>query len=166
MHCRENNNLMDYRFLAPLEEHTVEIQVRTLRLDDYEALIALWIRAGLPYEPSGRDSRASVSAQMMRDPDLFLGAFQENRLVGAVIGTFDGRKGWINRLAVDPREGRRGIAQSLIEEIENALEDRGARVIAVLVEAGNASSLGLFQKCGYTTHRDILYLTKRDSNQV
>ena len=144
----------------------MEIQVRSLRLDDYEALIALWIRAGLPYEPSGRDSRASVSAQMKHDPELFLGAFRENKLVGVVIGTFDGRKGWVNRLAVDPRERRKGIAESLIETVENALRDRGAHVMGVLVEADNAGSIGLFQNCGYVLRQNIRYLTKRDSGQV
>ena len=144
----------------------MELETRVLDADDYESLIALWIRTGLPYKPKGRDSRASITAQMKRDPELFMGAFRENRLVGAVIGTFEGRRGWINRLAVDPRERRKGVAQMLIGRVEGVLRNRGARVIGVLVEADNAGSLALFQKCGYTAHRDILYLTKRDSDQV
>ncbi len=144
----------------------MEAEVRILDADDYESIIALWMRAGLPYRPTGRDKRASMMEQMKRDPELFLGAFRENRLVGTVIGTYDGRKGWVNRLAVDPRERRKGVAHTLVVRIEEALRKRGARVLAALVETDNSESIALFQKCGFTVHQNILYLTKRDSDQA
>jgi ribosomal protein S18 acetylase RimI-like enzyme len=103
---------------------------------------------------------------MKRDPDLFLGAFLGPRLVGSVIASFDGRKGWINRLAVDPDERRKGIGRKLIEEAEQLLRARGSRITGALVEADNFPSLALFEKSGYTVHRNILYLTRRDSGQV
>ncbi len=134
--------------------------------EDYEALVALWRRAGLAYRPEGRDSRDSITTQMARDPGLFLGAFRKSNLVGAVIGTYDGRRGWVNRLAVDPEEQRKGIARTLIRRAESLLRQRGARIICSLVEDKNASSLSLFAKSGYSIHRNILYLTKRDSDQA
>ena len=103
---------------------------------------------------------------MRRDKGFFLGAFRENRLVGSVIASYDRRKGWINRLAVDPEERRKGVAKTLVETAESVLRDRGSLIIAVLVEADNSLSIALFQKCGYKVHRDILYLTKRESEQV
>ena len=103
---------------------------------------------------------------MRRDPGLFLGAFLEDRLVGSVIASFDGRKGWINRLAVDPDERRQGIGRKLTEEAERVLRARGSQITGALVEADNSQSLALFEKCGYTIHKDMLYLTKRDSGQV
>ncbi len=137
------------------------LEIRELKVGDYEEMIALWERAGLSYRPRGRDSPAAIAAQMGRDPDLFLGAFVGGRLVGIVIGSDDGRKGWINRLAVDPAYRRRGIAQSLIAEVERRLRGRGREIIAVLVEDWNEPSLELFQRCGYLLDRTILYLSKR-----
>ncbi|HLE65287.1 MAG TPA: GNAT family N-acetyltransferase [Candidatus Bathyarchaeia archaeon] len=141
-------------------------ETRVLGLKDYDALLSLWNKAGFSHRPEGRDSKSSIIAQMRRDKGLFLGAFRENRLVGSVIASYDGRKGWINRLAVDPEERRKGIAKVLIETAESVLRDRGSLIIAALVEADNSPSIALFQKCGYKVHRDILYLTKRESEQV
>ncbi|HEY4823260.1 MAG TPA: GNAT family N-acetyltransferase [Candidatus Bathyarchaeia archaeon] len=144
----------------------MKLETRVLGLKDYDALLSLWNKAGLSHRPEGRDSKSSIIAQMRRDKGLFLGAFRENRLVGSAIASYDGRKGWINRLAVDPEERRKGVAKALIETAESVLRDRGSLIIAALVEADNSPSIALFQKCGYKVHRDILYLTKRESEQV
>lgn len=142
------------------------LEIRELRLRDYEELLALWARAGLSYRPRGRDSRAAIAEQLERDPQLFLGAFDGGRLVGAVVGSDDGRKGWINRLAVDPDHRRQGVARELIAEAERRLRARGRRIIAVLIEDWNDASLKLFQECGYILDRSILYLSKREGAEV
>ncbi len=142
------------------------IELRELRLEDYEAMIALWERVGLPYRPRGRDSREEIAAQMARDPELFLGAFAGGRLVGVVIGSDEGRKGWINRLAVDPEYQRRGLGRRLVEEVERRLRARGRKIVAALVEDRNEASLEFFQRLGYKLDRSILYLSKREGDWV
>ncbi|MFQ6073797.1 MAG: GNAT family N-acetyltransferase [Candidatus Bathyarchaeia archaeon] len=130
-------------------------------------MIELWKRADLPFKPRGRDSRHMIERQMKAFPEFFIGAFHENELVGVVIGSYDGRmKGWINRLAVDPLYRRRGIAHKLICQVEQALEKRGAAIFCALIEAPNEESVRLFQKMGYVAHKEILYLTKRKSQEV
>lgn len=144
----------------------MRLEIRELELRDYEELLALWERAGLSYRPQGRDSRAAIAEQLERDPQLFLGAFKGGKLVGAVVGSDDGRKGWINRLAVDPDHRRQGVARELIAEAERRLRARGRRIIAVLIEDWNDVSLKLFQECGYILDRSILYLSKREGAEV
>jgi N-acetylglutamate synthase len=85
------------------------------------------------------------------------------RLVGAVVVTHDSRKGWINRLAVDPAYRRQGYGTRLIEASEVWLEEQRMLVTAALVMSGNAASLALFQKAGYAeVDSGIHYLTKRE----
>lgn len=144
----------------------MEPEIRELKPEDYEEMIALWERAGLPHRPQGRDSREAIAAQMERDPELFLGAFIREKLIGTVIGSDDGRKGWINRVAVDPGYRGQGIAKRLIAEAERRLMERGRKIIAVLVEDWNDLSLKLFQECGYILDRSILYLSKREGSWV
>jgi len=103
---------------------------------------------------------------MMRTPELFLGAFEGRTLVGTVVGSYDGRKGWINRLAVDPDHRWQGIGQLLIARIEKSLKKKGARIISALVKESNLKSISLFEKLGYVTDRGILYLSKRESEDV
>ena len=155
---------MDARLGVVPGDH--ELDIRMLRADRYDEMVALWRRSGLSYKPKGRDSREAVSIQMKNDPELFLGAFDREKLVGVVIGSYDGRKGWINRLAVDPAYRGRGIARTLIREVEGELKKKGTRIISALIEEGSEASIRLFKGCGYVMHRDIFYLSKRESDEV
>ncbi len=148
-------------------EGSKQIEIRTLTIKDYDALVELWKRANLPFKPRGRDSKRMIERQMRGFPEFFIGAFHEDKLVGVVIGSYDGRmKGWINRLAVDPAYRQQGIAQQLISHVEEALEKHGAAIFCALVETPNEESVRLFQKMGYIAHREILYATKRKSQEA
>jgi ribosomal protein S18 acetylase RimI-like enzyme len=103
---------------------------------------------------------------MKENPGFFIGAFENGKLIGAVIASSDGRKGWINRLAVDPEYRRRGIAKALIAEAEKALRQKGLKIFCALIEDSNKASKELFRKCGYVEHRDIIYFSKRESDEV
>ncbi|MDH5447572.1 MAG: GNAT family N-acetyltransferase [Candidatus Bathyarchaeota archaeon] len=143
------------------------IKIQTLTLEDYDAIVELWKRAGLPFKPKGRDSKQMMEKQMNAFPEFFIGAFHDEKLVGVVIGSYEERmKGWINRLAVDPKYRRRGIAQQLINTIEKALEKRGVAIFCALIEVPNEESLGTFQKMGYKAHKGILYISKRKSEDI
>lgn len=142
------------------------MQVRKLTVKDYDNIIQLWRKASLPYKPEGRDNKSAMEFQMKKNPSFFLGAYDQNRLVGTVIASYDHRRGWINRLAVDPKYRRREVAHKLIATAEKALRKKGARIIGAHVEDYNVASLNLFKKCGYVDHRDVVYLSKRDSDEV
>jgi len=142
------------------------MEIKTLTQDDYDIIIGLWKRAGLSYRPNGRDSRSEISRQIKESSDLFIGAFENNVLIGVVVGSDDGRKGWINRIAVDPKHRRKGVAQALINAAEDALRKRGRKIICTLIEDWNKNSLKLFEKCNYVLHKDIFYLSKRENKEV
>jgi len=138
--------------------------LRELRPEDYDELIDLWIAADLPFRPLGRDAREHITRELAGSCSVFLVAEGDDRLVGAVLGTHDGRKGWINRLAVRPDCQRRGIGASLIAALETRFRSLGLDVIACLIEDWNDRSQEVFERLGYRAHHDITYLTKRSSD--
>ncbi len=142
------------------------MEIKKLNFDSYDSIMALWERAGLPYKPKGRDGKEEMKNEFERNPDLILGAFQGEELIGVILGTDDGRKGWINRLAVSPQHRQRGVAKELINALENAFKKRGKKIICTLVEDWNEASLNLFKKVGYIKHDDIFYLSKREDDDV
>jgi ribosomal protein S18 acetylase RimI-like enzyme len=131
-----------------------------------DELFQLWQRASLPLRVRGRDNKSAIEFQMRATPDFFLGAFEGSRLVGAVVASSDGRKGEINRLAVDPDYRRKGIAEALITEAEQVLRQQGIHVFSALIADSNAASQRLFTKCGYVENKAIRYFSKRDHNDV
>ena len=92
-----------------------------------------------------------------------LGLEDAGRLVAVIVATHDGRKGWLNRLAVDPTYRGSGLGRRLISAAEQWLASQGILVWAVLIEKGNLPSLHLFHRVGYVPNPRILYLSRRPS---
>ena len=137
------------------------VGIREYRTGDYESVLALWAEAGLPFKSEGRDRRKIVDSQVRQPNVIFLVAESEGRLVGTVLATHDGRKGWINRLAVDPAHRRRGIGSRLVREAETRLEALDMDVLACLIEEGNDASRQTFETLGYERHPEIHYFVKK-----
>lgn len=140
--------------------------IRQLEISDYDDLISLWHKTDLPYRPKGRDSRDAIAVELKRPETCFLGMFGDDKLIGVIVGTSDGRKGWINRLAIDPDYRGQGLAIILIDECEKFLFGLGLKIIAALIEDYNKPSKALFKKVGYKFASDIQYFTKRTSDDI
>jgi N-acetylglutamate synthase len=135
-------------------------------LTDYEAVTRLWTDSGLPFRPQGRDRADKVAVELERGTATFLLAEAGGRLAGVVVATHDGRKGWINRLAVAPAYRRRGIAALLVREAEACLAAAGMEITAALIETQNEDSLAFFRSIGYVHDPHIEYVSKRRSAET
>lgn len=141
-------------------------ELRKLTIADYDRLINLWGDAGLPYRPFGRDAREKIETEMRRADTAFLGIFEDSRLIAAGLATYDGRKGWVNRVAVHPDERHRGLAAEIVAACEQFLESHGAEIIACLIEDWNLPSMALFAKLGYLHDPGVEYFSKRHSEDT
>jgi N-acetylglutamate synthase len=140
-----------------------EVSIREMTMDDYDAVTQVWTQAGLPFRPRGRDRREKMRTEMERGTALFFVAEAGGVVVGVVLGTHDGRRGWINRLAVAPAYQRRGIARRLVRAVEARTHDLGIDIVAALVESENEASLAFFRQIEYAHSRDVEYVSKRRS---
>ncbi len=135
--------------------------IRKLRKDDYKAFTILWDNAKLPYKRQGRDRPDEIEHQLKQPNAIYLVAEIGGNLVGSILGTHDGRKGWINRLAVSPSYRRQGIASRLVAEVEKRLSKLGIEVIACLIENQNSVSIQMFKRLRYKKHSNMVYFSKR-----
>ncbi len=111
--------------------------LRRLAIDDYDSIMALWQRAGLhSIRPGGRDGRSEFAQQLDRG-QVAIGLEEDGKLIGVVLATHNTRKGWINRLAIDPDCRRKGYGAQLIHAAEAALYKVGMKAIAALIEDDN-----------------------------
>jgi len=143
-----------------------KIIIREFRTAEYDNLLEMWSEAGLTFKPAGRDSRDKLESELDGGPGVLLVAELEGELVGSVLATHDGRKGWINRLAVLPGWRREGIASRLVAEAQNRLDQAGIEITAVLIEGDNPESRNLFRKLGFAQHSDIVYFSSRKHPDV
>ncbi|MHA1330840.1 MAG: GNAT family N-acetyltransferase [Candidatus Hodarchaeales archaeon] len=139
--------------------------IKLLTLEDYEDVLSLWEKAGLKIKKNGRDKFSNVKKQILSGKISLLGCKKENKLVGVVLLSDDGRKGWINRLAVHPDYQRMGIATKLIKESEKFFKSLGLEVYCALIEADNFKSKNCFLKEQWTMYKEVLYFSKRLSDE-
>ncbi len=138
-----------------------KLTFRTFRQDDYQAAISLWQGSGIPCKPNGRDAKEKILKETGNPGTLFLVVEKEGEIIGSVLATHDGRKGWINRLAIAPQYRLQGIASRLLTEAEAHLHRCGMEIITCLIEDDNPGSMKFFSRKGYIEHRDIIYFSKR-----
>jgi len=136
------------------------IELRTLGPEWIGDVRSLWTEAGLSIRPDGRDAPEAMTRELEETGSFLLGAFDSEELIGVILGTDDGRKGWLNRLAVKPSHRRRGVARALVRRCEKIFKERGRGMVAGLIEEGNFASFALYDALGYGTRRDIVYLRK------
>ena len=144
----------------------MQIQIVDYKAGDYDMLISIWEKSGLPYKPEGRDSREKIEAEVKLDCNSFMFAEYDGKYIGAILVTHDGRKGWINRVAVLPEFRKHGIAGKLVEAGESWLRNRGIGIFACLIEDYNRSSLEAFKRLGYNPFEGVHYLTKREFPEI
>ncbi len=133
---------------------------------DYKILTNIWEKAGLPYKDKGRDSRERIEKEIKLDCNQFLFAVHDGEYIGAILVTHDGRKGWINRVAVLPEYRHHGIARKLVEAGENWLDGQGIGIYACMIEDYNNDSFEAFKKMGYIPFEGMRYLTKRKFPEI
>ncbi|MCS6845889.1 MAG: GNAT family N-acetyltransferase [Caldilineales bacterium] len=142
------------------------LEVVYLEASHYDEIVDLWRRAGLHIRPSGRDSREAFRHQLASGIQTPIGLRDGDRLVAVALATHDSRKGWINRLAVDPEYRRRGLGLRLIRLCEEHFRRQDIHIWTALIEGWNTPSLALFRKAGYVLHDDVVYASRRADEKV
>lgn len=124
--------------------------IRSIRIpQDFQQVVTLWQTAGPGIHIGRSDSLEEVAKKMERDPDLFLVAEVDQRIVGTVMGGFDGRRGMMYHLAVNEEFRCQGIGAALMSELEQRLIEKGCLRYYLLVTPDNLDSIHFYQKRGW-----------------
>ena len=108
------------------------VSIRDCRVDDIEQVLSIWETSGAGRTPT--DNVQDVQRAIAQPQLEFLVAEVDGRVVGTIMGGFDGWRGAISRLAVEASYRRRGIGQALLTAVEERFDRNGVRVVGALVE--------------------------------
>ncbi len=135
-----------------------DFTIREARPGDFDPILRLWgsidRHTGLP------DRREYLEAFHGFSPDLFLVAEAKGRIVGTVIGGWDGWRANIARLSTQADLRRKGIAIALVREVERRLQAKGARRIYALVDKRSPPAIPFWLAAGYAVNENILQYSR------
>ena len=125
-----------------------QVFVRIYEDPDREAVVALW-SVVFPNDPPWNEPALFIRRKRSIQPQLFWVAQEGDQIVGTVVAGYDGVRGWIYHLAVDPSKRRMGTARSLMQAAEGALMALGCPKVNLQVRADNARAIDFYALLGY-----------------
>lgn len=131
--------------------HTIRLFMEA----DTSAVVDLWKLCDLtrPWNDPTKDITRKLTVQ----PELFLLAEQEGRIIGSVMAGYEGHRGWINYLAVHPDHRRAGLGRQLMAAAEKRLLSLGCPKINLQVRTSNAAAIGFYQSIGFAQDEVVSY---------
>lgn len=124
------------------------MEIRTFTEKDTPEVVALWTEV-FGYAAPHNKPATVIGKKLAVQRELLFVAEEEGRIVGTVMGGYDGHRGWIYSLAVDSRFRRQGIGGKMVRHVERALAERGCLKINLQVLVGNAEVTGFYERLGY-----------------
>jgi ribosomal protein S18 acetylase RimI-like enzyme len=133
------------------------MNIRPFEARDETAVVQLWTDCGLvvPWNDPHRDIRRKLEMQ----PEMFLVACSDGRIIATVMAGYDGHRGWINYLAVHPNHQRTGIGRRMMDEAELRLRAKGCPKINLQVRSANSGVIEFYKRIGYKMD-DVVSLGK------
>ena len=132
----------------------MSLHIRPMVMADYAAVRNLWESCegvGL----SDADRPDTLRAYLKRNPDMSFVARQDEAIVGAVLCGHDGRRGYLNHLAVSPVHRHQGIARRLVARCLEALQDAGIAKCHLFIFRSNPEGRRFWQQIGWNLRSDL-----------
>lgn len=121
---------------------------------DYPAVRALWESCeGVGLNDADRPE--ALQAYLRRNPGMSFVARRADAVVGAVLCGHDGRRGYLNHLAVDPHFRHRGIARDLVSHCLEALAKAGIAKCHLFIFNTNQEGRDFWRRIGWELRDDL-----------
>ena len=135
-----------------------EFKIRLFQDSDRSDVIDLWHRCNLVVPQN--DPQHDIDLKLKTQADLFFVGTVSNKMVATVMAGYDGHRGWIYYLAVDPDYQRKQIGRRMMEKAESALQKRGCPKINLQVRTSNQAVISFYKRLGFSND-DVIGLGKR-----
>ena len=136
----------------------MSFEIRTFVERDRETVVQLWHECDLvrPQNDPNRD----IERKLAHGGDLFLVAVADGRIVGSVMGGYEGHRGWVNYLSVRPELHGSGIGRTLMAELERRLSALGCPKINLQIRATNEAVVEFYRRIGFVRD-DVICMGRR-----
>ena len=133
------------------------MQIRTMKITDYEKVYALWMSCKNMGFNDIDDSKEGIARFLERNPNTSFVAIENDELLGIILGGHDGRRGYIYHMSVAENHRKKGIGSSLVEKCLESFKNENISKVALLVFKYNETGNAFWEKQGFILREDVNY---------
>jgi ribosomal protein S18 acetylase RimI-like enzyme len=161
--CQEKSVSVAFEEVEPEEASAgaaknAEFKIRSYQASDEFAVIDLWHRCNLVVPQN--DPQKDIEMKRKVQADLFFVGTINGRIIATVMAGYDGHRGWIYYLAVDPDYRQQQIGRRMVERAGSALKERGCPKINLQVRTSNQAVISFYERLGFSND-DVIGLGKK-----
>jgi ribosomal protein S18 acetylase RimI-like enzyme len=123
----------------------------------YNEVLQLWKDAGISVGSS--DSKTEIEKMFDKNPDLFLIGRKKEKIIAVVMGGFDGRRGYIHHLAVDPEHQKKGYGKEIIDRLVEIFRQKEIHKVHLFIEKANNKVITFYKKLGWELRKDLTMMS-------
>ena len=135
----------------------IKMKIEKFKVEYYDEVVELWRKAGI--EVGSSDTIDKVTRVLNRNPDLFLIGKIQNKFIAVVIGAFDGRRGYVHHLAVDPDYQKRGFGKTIMEALIDEFRTKNIQKVHLFIEKSNKSVVEFYTNLGWDVREDLIIMS-------
>ena len=133
--------------------------IRPFKLEVKNSVVELWkiCRLTRPWNNPEKDIERKLNVQS----EMFLVLEIQGSIIGSVMAAYDGHRGVINYLAVNPGYQQKGYGKILMTHVEQELLNKGCPKINLLVRSDNLNVKRFYKGLHYDEQDDVKVFGKR-----
>ena len=133
------------------------MKIEKFTMESYEDIVELWRKSGISV--GSTDTRDEIERMLQRNPNLFLIGKIDNKVIGAVMGGFDGRRGYVHHLAIDPEYQRRGFGTMIMDDLIKRFRKIGVHKVHLFIEKYNKELVEFYMNLGWEIRDDLIMMS-------
>ncbi len=131
--------------------------IRTMTIDDYEGVYALWMTIRGFGIRSIDDSREGVGRFLKRNPATSVVAEEDGKIVGSILCGHDGRRGCLYHVCVHEDYRRQGIGKAMVVRAMGKLREEQISKVSLIAFSVNDVGNAFWNTIGWTRRLDLNY---------
>jgi ribosomal protein S18 acetylase RimI-like enzyme len=133
------------------------MKIENFSIELYDEVIEIWRKTGLSVGSS--DTKEEVNRMLQRNPNLFLIGKIDDIIMGTVVGAFDGRRGYVHHLAIEPKFQKKGFGRIMMNELMKRFNEMGVHKVHLFIEKYNKQVVGFYQRLGWEIRDDLIMMS-------
>lgn len=132
-------------------------EIRTMRMEDYEEVYALWNSIHGFGMRSLDDSREGIARFLKRNPTTSVVAVAGEQIVGAILCGHDGRRGCFYHVCVREDYRKQGIGKEMAVTCMKELQKEEINKVCLIAFKKNEVGNAFWKSVGWTFREDLNY---------